>query len=78
MAATVRIVPVTDAPWADVERVFGTRGDPSTCWCQFFKLPNAGWKTITAPECRTALEAQVQTAQNGQALPARRHRLPRT
>lgn len=69
MAATVRIVPVTDAPWADVERVFGTRGDPSTCWCQFFKLPNAAWKTITAPECRSALEEQVQTAQTGRAYP---------
>ena len=69
MAATVRIVPVTDAPWADVERVFGTRGDPAGCWCQFFKLPNAAWKTVTPGECRTLLEKQVQEAAAGTAHP---------
>src|SRR4051794_359745 len=69
MAATVRIVPVTDAPWADVERVFGTRGDPSTCWCQFFKLAPSAWKTLTARACRDALEEQAQTAGTGAAHP---------
>ncbi|MEL4318726.1 GNAT family N-acetyltransferase [Leifsonia sp. YIM 134122] len=69
MAAKVRIVPVTDAPWADVERVFGTRGDPAGCWCQFFKLPNAEWKTITPGECRNLLEEQVQAARGGTAHP---------
>ncbi|TFV98767.1 GNAT family N-acetyltransferase [Leifsonia flava] len=69
MAAKVRIVPVTDAPWADVERVFGTRGDPAGCWCQFFKLPNAEWKTITPDDCRNLLEKQVQAAGAGKAHP---------
>ncbi|KQX06647.1 MULTISPECIES: GNAT family N-acetyltransferase [unclassified Leifsonia] len=69
MAAKVRIVPVTDAPWADVERVFGTRRDPAGCWCQFFKLPNAAWKTISAGECRNLLEEQVQTARRGESHP---------
>jgi len=27
-----------------VRTVFGTRGDPSTCWCQFFKVDAAAWK----------------------------------
>ncbi len=40
----LRVVPVTDAPWEDVRTVFGTRGDPSTCWCQYFKVDNAAWK----------------------------------
>ena len=40
----VRVVAVTDAPWDDVRTVFGTRGDPSTCWCQFFKVDSAAWK----------------------------------
>lgn len=43
-AAAVRVVPVTDAPWDDVRTVFGTRGDPSTCWCRFFKVDAAAWK----------------------------------
>ena len=42
--AALRVIPVTDAPWEDVRTVFGTRGDPSTCWCQFFKVDNAAWK----------------------------------
>ena len=40
----VRVVPVTEAPWDDVRTVFGTRGDPATCWCQFFKVDGATWK----------------------------------
>jgi GNAT superfamily N-acetyltransferase len=40
----LRVVPVADAPWDDVRAVFGTRGDPSTCWCQFFKVDAAAWK----------------------------------
>lgn len=47
--AALRVVSVTEAPWDDVRTVFGTRGDPSTCWCQFFKVDAAAWK---APESR--------------------------
>ncbi|MET0726589.1 MAG: GNAT family N-acetyltransferase [Leifsonia sp.] len=61
MSEQVRVVSVTDAPWADVERVFGTRGDPSTCWCQFFKLPGAAWDDAKASECKSALKEQVAT-----------------
>jgi GNAT superfamily N-acetyltransferase len=49
----IRVVPVTEAPWDDVRTVFGTRGDPATCWCQFFKVDNAAWK---APDARRAFE----------------------
>jgi len=40
----LRVVPVTEASWDDVRTVFGTRGDPSTCWCQYFKVDAAAWK----------------------------------
>ena len=39
--AEITVVSVTDAPWEDVSTVFGERGDPAGCWCQFFKVPNA-------------------------------------
>lgn len=42
--ATVRVIPVADASWDDVRTVFGTRGDASTCWCQYFKVDAAAWK----------------------------------
>ena len=28
--------PLTEQGWDDLVAVFGTRGDPSWCWCQFF------------------------------------------
>jgi GNAT superfamily N-acetyltransferase len=30
------VAAVTAERWADVEIVFGTRGDPARCWCQWF------------------------------------------
>lgn len=52
-AAEVRVVPVTEAAWDDVRAVFGTRGDPATCWCQYFKVDNTAWK---AENSRSAFE----------------------
>jgi hypothetical protein len=34
--ASVQVMPVTVDRWPDLEKVFGTRGDPSRCWCQWF------------------------------------------
>jgi GNAT superfamily N-acetyltransferase len=58
--ATTDIVSIADAPWHDVQTVFGTRGDPSTCWCQFFKLTNAEWKTASRETCEPLLKQQVR------------------
>jgi GNAT superfamily N-acetyltransferase len=56
----VRVVSVADAPWHDVQTVFGTRGDPSTCWCQFFKMDKAEWKNATRASCEPLLQQQVR------------------
>lgn len=58
----VTIVSASDAPWHDVEKVFGARGDPSSCWCQYFKLSNEEWKRAEVPAFKAALKQQVQTA----------------
>lgn len=42
--AGMKVVPITEVPWGDVAQVFGTRGDPAGCWCQYFKVTNAEWK----------------------------------
>ena len=60
--AEVRVIPVTDAPWDDVRAVFGTRGDPSTCWCQFFKVDPAVWKAQDVPFFERSLCEQVDAA----------------
>ena len=57
---TVDIVSVADVPWPDVQTVFGTRGDPSSCWCQYFKMDNAEWKTASRATCEPLLEQQVR------------------
>jgi GNAT superfamily N-acetyltransferase len=56
----VTVRSIADVPWDDVRTVFGTRGDPSTCWCQYFKLPNAAWDTVTRDECAGLLQQQVR------------------
>ena len=58
----VRVVPVTDAPWDDVRAVFGTRGDPATCWCQYFKVDAATWKAADVPAFERALCDQTEQA----------------
>ena len=56
----IDIVSIADAPWPDVQTVFGTRGDPSTCWCQYFKMSNAEWKNASRATCEPLLQQQVQ------------------
>ena len=65
----VRVIPVTDAPWDDVRAVFGTRGDPSTCWCQFFKVDAAVWKAQDVPFFERSLCEQVDAARGHSAGP---------
>ncbi|NQX14204.1 hypothetical protein HQQ80_21460 [Microbacteriaceae bacterium VKM Ac-2855] len=58
---SIDIRPADQVAWADVEAVFGTRGDPSTCWCQFFKLPSAEFSHAAAPDLRAALHRPMET-----------------
>jgi GNAT superfamily N-acetyltransferase len=54
----VAVEPLTPSRWADLETVFGTRGDPARCWCQwFFTGVEVSWKAADAN--RGALRAQV-------------------
>lgn len=56
----VRVVSVADVSWDDVRTVFGTRGDPAGCWCQYFKLPNAEWVAAEREgRCSGMLQQQV-------------------
>jgi GNAT superfamily N-acetyltransferase len=61
----VRVIPVTEAPWDDVRTVFGTRGDPSTCFCQFFKVDPEAWKRADVPAFERALCEQVTEPGHG-------------
>ncbi len=52
------VVPATSERWRDLEVVFGTRGDPSWCFCQFFLTTGSGYRESAEPN-RQALCAQL-------------------
>jgi GNAT superfamily N-acetyltransferase len=55
----VRVEPLTADRWDDADVVFGTRGDPAGCWCQYFRLPGADFDQRTRGAHRTALRTQA-------------------
>ncbi len=47
----VTIIPANEASWEDLQAVFGTRGDPSRCHCQRYKMqPRESWRSVGAEE----------------------------
>jgi GNAT superfamily N-acetyltransferase len=57
MALDVR--PATPDRWDDVATVMGDRGDPSRCFCQYFRLRGRQWSDADPAAHRKALRSQV-------------------
>ena len=55
----VTVVDATADRWDDVVAVMRTRGDPSRCWCQWFRLPRADFDATRVAQRRAALAEQV-------------------
>jgi GNAT superfamily N-acetyltransferase len=53
------IVPANEASWADLQCVFGTRGDPARCQCQWNKTPSSEWRSIPVEERARRLHEQT-------------------
>ena len=66
--APLRVVPAADAPLADVEAVFGTKGDPAHCWCQWYKIPGSDWRAIGDEALHDRLAAQLTASGAGPGL----------
>jgi GNAT superfamily N-acetyltransferase len=62
------VVPVDQASWADLQAIFGDRGDPARCRCQYFKETPAQWRAGTAED--RAERFRVQTAEHAIGLVA--------
>ncbi|MEQ0561967.1 GNAT family N-acetyltransferase [Amycolatopsis sp. NEAU-NG30] len=62
------VVPVDQVSWADLEAIFGDRGDPARCRCQYFKDTPAEWRSGTAEE--RAQRFRAQTADHATGLVA--------
>jgi len=58
----ISIRSASDVPWADVERVFATPGDPRTCWCRYFKLTGAQWTETDVAARAAALREDTRRA----------------
>jgi GNAT superfamily N-acetyltransferase len=56
----VTIVPANEVSWKDLQAVFGTRGAPSRCWCQRYKMqPRESWASVGAEELAFRLRTQT-------------------
>jgi GNAT superfamily N-acetyltransferase len=54
------IVPANQACWEDLRAVLGSRGDPSRCQCQRYKMqPGESWASVGAEELAFRLRAQA-------------------
>ncbi|MGH1522562.1 GNAT family N-acetyltransferase [Leifsonia sp. L25] len=51
--------------WNDLQTVFGTKGDPAGCWCQWFKLTRSDWDAATREDTQALLHAQVEVGSPG-------------
>lgn len=58
-SATITIRPANEASWADLQAVFGSRGYPSTCQCQWFKVRDSDWKSVPVDDLRERLREQT-------------------
>jgi ribosomal protein S18 acetylase RimI-like enzyme len=55
----VLVVPANEASWNDLRLVFGSRGDPATCQCQWFKIRSAEWQSVPVEDKQARLREQT-------------------
>ncbi|MFE4469146.1 GNAT family N-acetyltransferase [Leifsonia sp. NPDC056824] len=56
---------VDASTWSELQTVFGTKGDPAGCWCQWFKLSRSDWDAATREETQALLHGQVEAGSPG-------------
>jgi GNAT superfamily N-acetyltransferase len=56
----IRIVPANEASPDDLGLIFGERGDPSWCQCQWFKIPHRDWDGVSIAERSAHLREQTR------------------
>ena len=62
----IRIVRANQASCEDLQAVFGTRGDPSRCHCQRYKMqPKESWASVGAEELAYRFRAQTNCGHPG-------------
>ncbi len=59
------VVPVDQVDWTDLQAIFGDRGDPARCRCQYFKDTPAEWRAGTPGERAERLREQTAERATG-------------
>jgi hypothetical protein len=54
---TITVAPANEASWDDLRAVFGSRGDPARCQCQYFKTRD--WRSVPVAERAERLRKQT-------------------
>jgi GNAT superfamily N-acetyltransferase len=65
--AAIVTVPANEASWDDLQAIFGTRGDPARCQCQWFKFRDNQWRSVPVSERAERLRQQTGCGQPGAA-----------
>lgn len=55
----VRVIPATAECWRDLEALFGKNGASAGCWCMFWRLKRADFKTLKGEGTRAELRAMT-------------------
>ncbi|WP_223690625.1 GNAT family N-acetyltransferase [Leifsonia poae] len=58
-AQTITVEAVRPDLWPRVQQVFGEKGDPAGCWCQWFKLTGARFRELTVDERSQSLRQRI-------------------
>jgi GNAT superfamily N-acetyltransferase len=58
-ADEIRVVPANEASDADLDAIFGTRGEAARCSCQWFKVSRRDWRERAGDEYRRRLHEQA-------------------
>jgi GNAT superfamily N-acetyltransferase len=62
---SIDVRPASDVPWADVESVMSTPGDPRACWCQYFKVTGAVFDRMDVAAKSDSLHEQTTSGTPG-------------
>lgn len=58
--SVISVVPANEAPWDDLQTVFGSRGEAHRCQCQWFKVPAGEWRALSLEERAEQLRGQTE------------------
>jgi len=57
--AAIKVVPANEVSWEDLQTVFGQRGEPHRCQCQWFLIPASEWRSVSLEDRQQRLREQT-------------------